>query len=107
MITIIVNIKRIISNTINTRTNQLQTLLKFGNHYYKFLSVTRGDAAIVNIASISGYRVQPDRWTYAATKAAILNLTRFMALDLSKDGIRVNSVSPGWVWSPEVNSLQE
>ena len=42
------------------------------------------------------------RWTYAASKGAINILTKNMALDLAKFRIRVNSVSPGWIWSPEV-----
>jgi NAD(P)-dependent dehydrogenase (short-subunit alcohol dehydrogenase family) len=61
--------------------------------------------AIVNIASISGYIAQPGRWTYNATKGAILSLTRCQALDLSPSGVRVNSVSPGTVWTPEVDRL--
>ena len=59
--------------------------------------------SIVNVASISGHRAQPSRWTYAATKGAVLTMTKCMALDLSADKIRVNSVSPAWVWSPEVS----
>ena len=59
--------------------------------------------AIVNIASISSFRAQPVRWTYAATKGGIAIMTKCMALDLSVDNIRVNSVSPAWVWSPEVS----
>jgi NAD(P)-dependent dehydrogenase (short-subunit alcohol dehydrogenase family) len=61
--------------------------------------------AIVNISSISGYIAQPGRWTYNTTKGAILSLTRCQALDLSPAGIRVNSVSPGTVWTPEVDRL--
>jgi NAD(P)-dependent dehydrogenase (short-subunit alcohol dehydrogenase family) len=64
-----------------------------------------GRGAIVNISSISGYIAQPGRWTYNATKGAILSLTRCQALDLSPSGIRVNSVSPGTVWTPEVDRL--
>jgi NAD(P)-dependent dehydrogenase (short-subunit alcohol dehydrogenase family) len=60
-------------------------------------------AAVVNVASISGYIAQPGRWTYNACKGAILSLTRCQALDLSAQGIRVNSVSPGWTWTPEVD----
>jgi NAD(P)-dependent dehydrogenase (short-subunit alcohol dehydrogenase family) len=63
--------------------------------------------AVVNVASISGYIAQPGRWTYNATKAAILSLTRCQALDLSGRGIRVNSVSPGWTWTPEVDRAAE
>jgi NAD(P)-dependent dehydrogenase (short-subunit alcohol dehydrogenase family) len=61
-----------------------------------------GGGAIVNIASISGHIAQPNRWTYNATKGAILAMTRCQALDLAPDGIRVNVVSPGWTWTPEV-----
>ena len=64
---------------------------------------TAGEKSVVNMASVSGHRAQPNRWTYAATKGAILSLTKCMALDLSKDKIRVNSVSPAWVWGPEVS----
>ena len=61
----------------------------------------REGKAVVNVASISGHIAQPMRWTYSATKGAILTMTKCMALDLSADNIRVNSVSPAWVWSPE------
>lgn len=55
--------------------------------------------AVVNVASISGHVSQPDRWTYSAGKGGILALTRCQALDLGPLGIRVNSVSPGYVWT--------
>ena len=61
-----------------------------------------GGGAIVNISSISGHIAQPDRWTYNATKGAILALTRCQALDMAPARIRVNVVSPGWTWTPEV-----
>lgn len=64
-----------------------------------------GGGAIVNVASISGYIAQPHRWTYNATKGAVLALTRCQALDLARDGIRVNSVSPGTIWTPEVERI--
>ena len=61
-----------------------------------------GGGAIVNLASISGHIAQPNRWTYNACKGAILTLTKCQALDLAPAGIRVNTVSPGWTWTPEV-----
>jgi NAD(P)-dependent dehydrogenase (short-subunit alcohol dehydrogenase family) len=61
-----------------------------------------GGGAIVNISSISGHVAQPERWTYNACKGAILAMTRCQALDLAPDHIRVNVVSPGWTWTPEV-----
>jgi NAD(P)-dependent dehydrogenase (short-subunit alcohol dehydrogenase family) len=59
-------------------------------------------STVVNIASISAHIAQPDRWTYNATKAAIVELGKCQALDLAPVGIRVNTVSPGWIWTPEV-----
>lgn len=64
-------------------------------------------STVVNISSISARAAQPVRWTYNATKAAILALTRGQALDLAHLQIRVNAVSPGWVWTPEVEKAAE
>lgn len=55
--------------------------------------------AIVNFTSISAKCAQTGRWLYPVSKAAMVQLTRCMAMDLAADGIRVNSVSPGWTWS--------
>ena len=60
-----------------------------------------GGGSIVNITSISGVIAQPNRWTYNAGKGAVNQLTRCAALDLAPMGIRVNSVSPGWIWTRE------
>lgn len=62
-----------------------------------------GGGAIVNIASVSAHVAQPNRWTYNATKGAIVTLTKCQALDLAPAHIRVNVVSPGWIWTPEVD----
>jgi NAD(P)-dependent dehydrogenase (short-subunit alcohol dehydrogenase family) len=56
-----------------------------------------GGGAIVNLASISSFVAQPLFVTYSATKAAILQMTRNLALDLAPDGIRVNCVCPGTI----------
>jgi NAD(P)-dependent dehydrogenase (short-subunit alcohol dehydrogenase family) len=61
----------------------------------------RGGGSIVNIASISAHIAQPGRWTYNASKGAVLQITRCSALDYGGDNIRVNTVSPGWIWTRE------
>jgi NAD(P)-dependent dehydrogenase (short-subunit alcohol dehydrogenase family) len=62
---------------------------------------TAGKGAIVNVSSISALR--PRGLTiYTTTKAAIIGLTRAMAVDHGKDGIRVNCVAPGPVYTPMV-----
>jgi hypothetical protein len=67
--------------------------------------LARGGGAIVNFASISSKVAQTGRWLYPVSKAAIVQLTRNMAMDLAGDGIRVNSVSPGWTWSKVMMEL--
>ena len=64
-----------------------------------------GGGAIVNLGSISSFIAQPQVVAYSATKAAIANMTRCMALDLAADRIRVNAVCPGTVWTPIVERL--
>lgn len=61
-----------------------------------------GGGAIVNVSSVSAHVAQPNRWTYNACKGAIITMTKCQALDLAPYGIRVNAVSPGWIWTPEV-----
>ncbi|MEZ4670904.1 MAG: glucose 1-dehydrogenase [Anaerolineae bacterium] len=68
---------------------------------------TAGGGAVVNIASISAHVAQPNRWTYNATKGAIITLTKCQALDLAPAHIRVNAVSPGWIWTPEVDKAAQ
>src|SRR5262245_36361630 len=64
-----------------------------------------GGGAIVNLGSISSFIAQPQFVTYNATKGAIAQLTRCLALDLAPDNIRVNAVCPGAVWTQIVERL--
>jgi NAD(P)-dependent dehydrogenase (short-subunit alcohol dehydrogenase family) len=57
-------------------------------------------AAIVNSTSIQAYEPSPQLIDYASTKAAILNFTRALALEVADRGIRVNAVAPGPIWTP-------
>ncbi len=62
-------------------------------------------AAVVNTCSIAATAGLPDRALYSATKGAVLALTRAMAADHVRDGIRVNCVNPGTVDTPWVQRL--
>ena len=56
--------------------------------------------AMVITASISGLMGEPDLMAYDTTKGGLVNLTRQLAVEYAKDGIRVNSVCPGWIDTP-------
>lgn len=64
---------------------------------YAVEHIKKNGGAIVNLGSISSYLAQPDFFAYSATKAAIAQMTRNMAMDLGPFGIRVNSVCPGTI----------
>lgn len=58
----------------------------------KHLKKTKG--CIINISSVSGLGADPESAAYNASKGAVTNLTRALAIDYAKDGIRVNAVCP-------------
>lgn len=66
--------------------------------------LARKSGAIVNIASIGGLIGVRDRLAYTITKHAIVGLTRAMALDHARDGIRINAICPGRVETPWVTA---
>ncbi len=65
--------------------------------------VPRRRGVILNAGSIAGLRGLPDRAAYIATKFGIVGLTKAMALDHVKDGIRVNAVCPGTTHTPWID----
>jgi NAD(P)-dependent dehydrogenase (short-subunit alcohol dehydrogenase family) len=68
----------------------------------RMVEAKRG-GSIVNIASILGIGGAPGYAAYAASKAAVIQLTRVLALELGRQGVRVNAIAPGW-FVTEMNS---
>ena len=56
-----------------------------------------GDGVIVNVASVLGHRPLPHTGIYAASKAAVMQITKAAAIELAREGIRVNALAPGYV----------
>jgi NAD(P)-dependent dehydrogenase (short-subunit alcohol dehydrogenase family) len=67
----------------------------------------QGKGCIVNNSSILGSRAAPGCAAYIATKGAIAQLTRAMAVEYAKNGIRVNAICPGTTVTPMVEGLFE
>ena len=64
----------------------------------------RGGGSIVNIASgASSVRGIPNRYVYGTTKAAVIGLTKAVAADFIKRGIRANAICPGTIQSPSLD----
>ncbi len=59
----------------------------------------RGGGSIVNIASIAGLQATPQLPAYGAAKAAVIHLTRTLALELAPRNIRANAICPGFLWT--------
>jgi len=59
-----------------------------------------GSASIVNIVSVAGFTHVGTGVTYAMTKSAITQLTRYLAVEWAKDNIRVNAVAPWYIRTP-------
>ena len=62
----------------------------------------RGWGRIINIASAHGLRASPFKSAYVATKHAVVGLTKAVALEAAEQGVTVNAICPGYVWTPLV-----
>lgn len=70
-----------------------------GIHYLLPSLRARGGGSIINVASMSGLRAQPDAPAYQASKAGLRWLTKHAAMALAPDGIRVNTINPGVIFT--------
>ena len=66
--------------------------------------VKQGGGSIINLSSIDGLRGGNPSLFYSTSKGAIINMTRSMAVHHGADGVRVNAVAPGFVYTPMVYS---
>lgn len=84
----------IVEKTFKTNIWQMMAMTKYALQHMK-----RGDS-IVSSASVASYMGNPQLVDYASTKGAIVTFTRALAQQQAPNGIRVNAVAPGIIWTP-------
>jgi len=84
----------VLDHTMKTNVYSLFWLTKAAKKHFS------PGAAIITTSSVQAFHPSPELVEYAVTKAGIANFTRAMAQQLAEDGIRVNGVAPGPIWTP-------
>ncbi len=91
--------------------SDVQLKTTFATNVFSYFYVTKAalpylpkGGTIINTASITAYKGNKQLLDYSATKGAIVSFTRSLALNLVKQGIRVNAVAPGPIWTPLIPS---
>jgi NAD(P)-dependent dehydrogenase (short-subunit alcohol dehydrogenase family) len=105
-ITIVINNAGIPSSAFFTKTTEeewrgvmsvnLDGVFRVGQEAARRMTANRSGGSIINIASLLGFGVIKGLSTYSTTKAAVISLTKSMALELARDKIRVNALAPGY-----------
>jgi NAD(P)-dependent dehydrogenase (short-subunit alcohol dehydrogenase family) len=78
---------------------------RLANAFKPQLAAARG--CIVNVGSMYSYFGSPHAPAYGAAKAALVQLTKSLALAWAKDGIRVNAIAPGWITTEMTRGARE
>ena len=68
------------------------------------LMIAQRSGSIINMASVHGHQIIPASFPYPVSKAGLLGMTRSLAVEYASQGVRVNSISPGYVETPLVDA---
>jgi len=93
-------IEEIALTDVNAAMSVLFSAVFLGMKYVAPVMKKQGGGSIINNASVAGIRVGFGPTIYSAAKAAVIHLTKCVAMELAPFGVRVNSISPGGIATP-------
>jgi NAD(P)-dependent dehydrogenase (short-subunit alcohol dehydrogenase family) len=93
-------IEEIALTDVNAAMSLLFGAVFLGMKYVAPIMKKQGSGSIINNASVAGIRVGFGPTIYSAAKAAVIQLTKCVAMELASFGVRVNSISPGGIATP-------
>ncbi len=79
------------------RQTNVDALWHLSREFARRVIAAKAEAAIINLASVLSYRVTPGSAAYCISKAAVLQMTNALALELARHRIRVNAIAPGYI----------
>ncbi len=84
---------------MRVRQTNLDAPWLLSQEFARRVIAAKAGGAIINIASILGFRVTPGAAAYCVSKAAVVQMTQALALELARHRIRVNAIAPGYIMS--------
>jgi 3-oxoacyl-[acyl-carrier protein] reductase len=79
------------------RQTNVDAVWHLSQEFAKRLITAKVEGTIINIASVLGFRVTPGAAAYCVSKAAVVQMTNALALELARHKIRVNAIAPGYI----------
>jgi len=91
--------RSVISNNIDSAFHVIRAFLPS--------MMAQGQGAILQLSSVSAFKGNPGQVNYAATKAALIGMSRSLALEVARFNLRVNAIAPGYIATEMVNEMPE
>lgn len=112
----VINNAGIAEDSLFHNVNEAQLTRMFSSNVFSAFSVSQyflssmmgeGDGCLITISSVSGVKGNVGQTVYSATKAALIDMTRSLALEVSRFNLRVNSIAPGYIETDMTSQLKD